>query len=173
MASSKVTVIRKVVTFILAVCVDLSLFYATGCVATQSVFGHLTRLWVSAALRCLALIVLTLLSLGELKPLLIRVVTAHSVLPAVFETGSKALYHEWTQCGFLADMRCWLVCAGASLAAALFWEIILPDTDEKDEQKQTKQESRKLFVRVLYLHKPLYRLLTGGLLFLSLAVLCK
>lgn len=173
MAGSTATTIRKVVTLILAVCVDLSLFYASGCVVAHCVFGHLARLWVSAALRCLALTAVTLLSLGDLKPLLIRFITVHSLLPAVFETGSKALYHEETQCGFLADMRCWLMCAGASLAAALFWEITIPDTDDETADKETKQQSRKLFVRVLLMYKPYYRLLLGGFVFLSLAVTCK
>nr|AEE65416.1 transporter-associated with antigen processing 2 [Dicentrarchus labrax] len=167
------TIIRKVVSLILAVCVDLSLFYASGCVVTHSVFGHLARLWVSAALRCLALTAVTLLSLGDFKPLLIRLITAHSLLPAVFETGTKALYHEETQCGLLADIRCWLMCTGASLAAALFWEITIPDTDDAANGKEKKQKARELFMRVLYLYKPYYHLLLGGLVFLSLAVICE
>ncbi|XP_035537544.1 antigen peptide transporter 2a [Morone saxatilis] len=167
------TKIRKVLSLILAVCVDLSLFYASGCVVTNSVFGHLARLWVSAGLRCLALTAVTLLSLGDFKPLLIRLITAHSLLPAVFETGTKALYHEETQCGLLADIRCWLMCTGASLAAALFWEITIPDTDDAANGKEKKQKARELFMRVLYLYKPYYHLLLGGLVFLSLAVICE
>uniref|UniRef100_A0A8C4F9P2 Transporter associated with antigen processing, subunit type a n=1 Tax=Dicentrarchus labrax TaxID=13489 RepID=A0A8C4F9P2_DICLA len=167
------TIIRKVVSLILAVCVDLSLFYASGCVVTHSVFGHLARLWVSAALRCLALTAVTLLSLGDFKPLLIRLITAHSLLPAVFETGTKALYHEETQCGLLADIRCWLMCTGASLAAALFWEITIPDTDDAANGKEKKQKARELFMRVLHLNKPDYPLILGGLVFLSLAVICE
>nr|AHF27214.1 transporter-associated with antigen processing 2 [Oplegnathus fasciatus] len=173
MAGNTETVARKVVSLILAVCVDLSLFYASGCVVTHSVFGHLARLWVSAALRCLALTAVTLFSLGDFKPLLIRFITAHSLLPAVFETGSKALYHEETQCGLLADIRCWLMCAGASLAAALFWEITIPDADDAAAGKEKTQKARELFVRVLLLYKPYYHLLLGGLVFLSLAVICE
>ncbi len=173
MAGNTETVTRKVVALAIAVCVDLSLFYASGFVVTYSVFGHLARLWVSAALRCLALTAVTLFSLGDLKPLLVRFITAHSLLPAVFETGTIALYHEETPCGLLVDMRCWLMCAGASLAAALFWEITIPDTDDAAAGKEKKQKARELFVRVLHLNKPDYHLLLGGLVFLSLAVICK
>ncbi|XP_044027715.1 antigen peptide transporter 2a [Siniperca chuatsi] len=173
MAGDTAVIIRKVGALTLAVCVDLSLFYASGFVVIHSVFGHLPRLWVSAALRCLALTAVTLLSLGDLKPSLIRLITAHSLLPAVFETGTKALYNEETQCGSSADMRCWLICTGASLAAALFWEITIPDTDDAAAGKENKQKARVLFVRVLRLYKPYYHLLLGGLVFLSLAVICE
>ncbi|XP_070777592.1 antigen peptide transporter 2a [Enoplosus armatus] len=173
MADSTATIMHKVVGLISAVCVDLSLFYASGCVATHSVFGHLARLWVSAGLRFLALTAVTLFSLGDLKPLLIRFIMTHSLVPAVFETGTKALYHEETQCGLSADTRCWLMCAGASLAAALFWEITIPDTDDAAAGKENKQKARVLFVRVLGLHKPYYHMLLGALVFLSLAVICE
>lgn len=173
MAGNTETVIRKVGSLILAVCLDLSLFYASGFVVTRSVFGHLARLWVSAALRCLALTAVTLFSLGDFKPSLIRFITAHSLLPAVFETGTIALYHEETPCGLLADTRCWLMCAGVSLAAALFWEITIPDSDDAAAGKEKTQKARVLFVRVLLLYKPYYHLLLGGLVFLSLAVICK
>ncbi len=165
--------LRKFVTLVLAVCVDLSLFYASGLVVSRSVSGRLTRLWVSAALRCLAVAAVTVLGLGELRPLLLRFIAAHSLLPAVFEAGTAALYHEETQCGSLADARCWLLSAGASLAAALFWETTIPDTDDAAAGKQTKQKARELFLRVLYMYKPYYHLLLGGLVFLSLAVICK
>ncbi|XP_076610031.1 antigen peptide transporter 2a [Chaetodon auriga] len=166
-------IMSKVVALILALCVDLSLFYASGFVATRSVFGHLARLWVCAALRCLALTAVTLFSLGDLKPSLTRFIATHSVLPAVFETGTEALFHEETQCGFQADVRCWLMCAGASLAAALFWEMTIPDSDDAAAGEEKQQKSRELFMRVLYLYKPLYQLLLGGLVFLSLAVVCE
>lgn len=173
MAGNTAAIIRKVAALTLAIWVDLSLFYASGFVVTHSVFGHFARLWVSAALRCLALTAVTVLSLGDINPLLIRFITAHSLLPAVFETGTKVIYHEETPCGLLADMRCWLMCGGASLAAALFWEITIPDTDDASAGTEKKQKARVLFVRVLYLYKPYYHLLLGGLVFLSLAVICK
>ncbi|MEQ2311278.1 hypothetical protein AMECASPLE_018194, partial [Ameca splendens] len=170
-----VTTIHKVVALIVAVCADLSLFYASGFVVIHSVLGHFAHLWLSAALRWSAVTGLTLLFLGDLSPLLIRFITAYSLLPAVFETGTRALYREESQCGPVADIRCWLMFAGASLGAALFWEIIIPDSDEEagsQEQKQ-KQKSRVLFMRVLHLYKPDYPLLLGGFVFLSLAVICE
>ncbi|XP_044190911.1 antigen peptide transporter 2a isoform X2 [Thunnus albacares] len=173
MADNTAPVFRKVVALTSAVCVDLSLFYASGFVATHGVFGDLSRLWVSAVLRCLALIAVTLFTLEDLKPVLIRFITAHSVLPAVFETGTRVVYHEESQCGLLADMRCWLMCAGASLAAALFWELTIPDADDAAAGKEKKQKARVLFMRVLRLYKPYYSLLFGGFVFLSLAVICE
>ncbi|XP_042292307.1 antigen peptide transporter 2a [Thunnus maccoyii] len=166
-------VFRKVVALTSAVCVDLSLFYASGFVATHGVFGDLSRLWVSAALRCLTLTAITLFTLGDLKPVLIRFITAYSVLPAVFETGTRVVYHEESQCGLLADMRCWLMFAGASLAAALFWELTIPDADDAAAGKEKKQKARVLLMRVLRLYKPYYLLLCGGFVFLSLAVICE
>ncbi|KAK2920766.1 antigen peptide transporter 2a [Channa argus] len=162
---------HKVVALVLAVCVDLSLFYASGLAVTHSVFGHFTRLWVSAGLRFLALTAVSLVTLGEFKPLLLRFITAYCLLPALFETGTNVFYHEETQCGQLADLRCWLICAGASLAAALFWEIVIPDTDKPAGGKEQKQKD--LFIRVLRLFKPDYLLLLAGLLFLTLAVVCE
>ncbi|KAM6904292.1 antigen peptide transporter 2a [Lycodopsis pacificus] len=173
MARNTATVTRKVVALTLAVCVDLSLFYGAGVVATHSVFGHFAHLWIHAALRCLVLTAVTLLALGDLNPLLIRVIASHSLLPAVFETGTKALHHEETECGLSADARCWLICAGASLAGALFWEITIPDADDAAAGKEKKQKARVLIVRVLRLHSPEYLLLLGGLVMLTLAVLCQ
>ncbi|XP_018529612.1 antigen peptide transporter 2-like [Lates calcarifer] len=171
MAGNTATTIHKVAALTLAVCVDLSLFYASGFVVTLSVFGHLARLWLTAALRCSALIAVGLFSLGDLRPLLIRLITAHSLLPAVFGTGTKALYYEESQCGQVAGMHCWMVCTGASLAAALFWEITIPDSDEAAEEN--KQKARELFMRVVRLYRPYYHMLCGGFVFLSLAVICE
>nr|CAC13121.1 transport associated protein [Takifugu rubripes] len=167
-----VSINRLAVSLALAVLVDLSLFFASGCVDALGVFGNLTRLWLCAALRCLALTAVVLLGVGELKPLLIRFTAVHSALPAVLESASRALYHEGTRCGFPADVRCWVMFAGASLAAAMFWELAIPDTDE-DNDDNKKQESKQLFVRVLVLYKPFYHLLAGGFLFLALAVTCE
>lgn len=164
---------RKVAIFTLSVSVDLLLFYASGFAVFHSVFGHFPRLWLSAALRWLALIGVSLLTLGDPKALLIRFITAHSLLPAVFETGTNALYREESQCGQLGDVRCWLMFSGASLAAALFWEITIPYIDEEAEDKKKKQKARVLLMRVLRLYRPDYPLLFGGLVFLSLAVICK
>lgn len=173
MAGTNGTAIRSVVALIVSVAVDISLFYASGCFVSLGAFGRLARLWLFAALRCLAPCVVTRLCLGRLKPNLIRFTVTHGLLPAVFESGSRALHHEETQCALAADARCWLMCAGASLAAALFWEITIPDKDGEAADEDTRQRSRELFVRVLLLYKPYYHLLLGGLLFLSLAVICK
>ncbi|XP_010792149.1 antigen peptide transporter 2a [Notothenia coriiceps] len=167
------TVFRKVFALILAVFVDISFFHLSGLVVNHRVFGHLPRLWVSAALRCLALTAITLLSLRDVRPLVFRVIFTHSLLPAVLETGTRVLYHEETQCGMLADLRCWLMCAGASLAGALFWEITIPDTEDAAAGKEKRQKARVLFVRVLHLYRPDSLLLLGGLVFLTLAVICQ
>ncbi|XP_039977560.1 antigen peptide transporter 2a [Xiphias gladius] len=165
--------VAKVAALISAVCVDLSLFYASGFVETHGVFGHLALLWVSAVLRCLALAAVSLLALGRPKPSLLRFVAAHSLLPAVFETGAQALHLEGSHRGRLADLGRWPVCAAASLAAALFWEVAAPDADDAAAGKEGKQRARVLFVRVLRLYKPDYLLLIGGFVFLSLAVVCE
>lgn len=172
MAEKPVTTFHKVLALVLCVCIELFLFYAARFVV-HSAFGHLARLWVFAALRWSVIIVTALLVLGDLKPLLIRFITAHSLLPAVLETGTWALSLEESQCGRVVDVRCWLMLAGASLGAALFWEITIPDCDEETENKEQKHKSRVLFKRVLYLYYPDYLLLLGGLVFLTLAVICK
>uniref|UniRef100_A0A3Q1JAZ5 Transporter associated with antigen processing, subunit type a n=1 Tax=Anabas testudineus TaxID=64144 RepID=A0A3Q1JAZ5_ANATE len=152
-------------------CLFLFLFFIFLYIEPHSVLGHFTRLWVSAALRFLALTAVTLLILGDFKPILIRFITVYSLLPAVFETGTKLFYHEDTQCGQLADLRCWLMSVGAMVGAALFWEITFPDTNESAAGKESKQKSRALLIRVLRLSKPDYPLMLGALVFLSLAVI--
>ncbi|XP_005952608.1 antigen peptide transporter 2 [Haplochromis burtoni] len=173
MAAITATTMRQVAAFTLSVSVELLLFYASGFSVFHSVFGHFTRLWLCAALRWLALIGVSLLTLGVPKALLIRFITAHSLLPAVFETGTNAFYREESECGQLGDVRCWLMFSGASLAAALFWEITIPDTDEEAAGKEQKQKARVLFMRVVRLFRPDYPLLLGGLVFLSLASICE
>ncbi|XP_029369822.1 antigen peptide transporter 2a [Echeneis naucrates] len=164
--------IRTAASLIVAVCVDLSLFHSSGLLVTHSVPGQLARLWLSAAVRCSALAAVCLLTAGRWKPLLLRVTAAHGLLPAVFETGTVALYREDGRCGRMAGTRCWLLCAAASVAAALFWEITVPDSDDT-AGKESKHKSRVLFMRVFRLLRPDYPLLLGGLVFLSLAVLCE
>lgn len=167
------SLVRGAASLLLAAFVDLSLFYASGCVAAAGVPVSLARLWACAALRCAALAAAGLLGLGHILPPLLRFAAVHGTLPAVLESGSRLLRHEAPRCGSQADFRCWLMCAGASLAAAMFWELTFPDADGEDGDENKKQESRKLFVRVLLLYKPFYQLLAGGFLFLSVAVTCK
>ena len=172
MAAFRTSITRKVIALTVAVCVDLSLFYAVGFgVKTQSAYGNLARLWVVAALRGAAVTVVSLLILGPLKPLLIRYIVAHSLLAAVFETGDNALSggHEQRR---LADLHYWLMCAAASLAAALFWEISLPDRDGEAVGRE-KEKQKVLFLRVLRLYTPDWPLLLGASVFLTLAVFCK
>lgn len=173
MAGPNGTVVRGLVALVLSLAVDISLFYASGCFDTLGASGRLARLWLFAVLRCVVPCLVTLLCLGRLEPSLLRFTVTHGLLPAVFESGSRALHHEETPCALAADAHCWLMCAGASLAAALFWEITVPDKDGEATDKDTRQRSRQLFVRVLLLYKPYYHLLLGGLLFLSLAVICE
>ncbi|RVE66814.1 hypothetical protein OJAV_G00111170 [Oryzias javanicus] len=162
--------IRKVVALFLALSLDLCLFYASD----RFIFlGHVARLWLSAALRWSAVSLTVQVILGDLKPVLIRYITAHSALQAVFESGSRTLHGEDSLCGGAADARCWLMFSGAALGAALFWEITIPDQDDAAGSKEEKQKSRVLFMRVLRLFKPDYLLLLAGLVFLSLAVLCE
>ncbi|XP_024149280.1 antigen peptide transporter 2a isoform X1 [Oryzias melastigma] len=162
--------IRKVFALILALSLDLCLFYASD----RFIFlGHVARLWLSAALRWSAVSLTVQVILGDIKPVLIRYITAHSVLQAVFESGSRTLHGEDSLCGGAADARCWLMFSGAALGAALFWEITIPDQDDAAGTREEKQKSRVLFMRVLRLFKPDYLLLLAGLVFLSLAVLCE
>ncbi|XP_068603186.1 antigen peptide transporter 2-like [Brachionichthys hirsutus] len=162
--------ICKAVVLCVAVCVDIALFYAPGLAVARSVSGHLLRLWVSASLRCLALTGVARLGLGDVHPPLIRVIAAQSLLPAVFESGAAALRMEEVPCGFPADARRWLAYTGASLAAALFWEVTVPGSDAEAAGKDKTRKARDLFVRVLRMYAPHGRLLLGGLAFLCLAV---
>ncbi|XP_029920258.1 antigen peptide transporter 2a [Myripristis murdjan] len=167
---------RKITALTLAVFVDLSLFYAAGFGEKRhSVYGNLARLWVVAVLRCLALVAVSLFTLGPLKPVLIRFIAVHSLLAAVAETGIKLLYglNVESACGSVADMRSWLMCAGASLAAALFWELTIPDSNGEAAEKESKQKARVLFMRVLFMYKPDCALLLGAFVFLSLAAICE
>uniref|UniRef100_A0A8D3DQ86 Transporter associated with antigen processing, subunit type a n=1 Tax=Scophthalmus maximus TaxID=52904 RepID=A0A8D3DQ86_SCOMX len=165
----------QAVALVSAICVDLLLFYASrSLVAPRGVSAHLLRLWVCASVRCVALTSVSRLGLGDITPLLVRVIAVHSLLPAVFDTGATVLLRAESQCGRRADARCcWLLSTGASLAAALFWETTLPDSDEAAAGKEKKQKARVLFMRVLRLYRPDYPLLLGGVVFLSLAVICE
>ncbi|XP_068432397.1 antigen peptide transporter 2a [Clinocottus analis] len=175
MAGSTAALSRRAAALVLAVFVDLCLFYAAGLVVTtRGESGHAARLWALAAVRCSVLTAVTRLLLGDLHPVLMRVIAAHSLLPAVFQTGTDALRHEDTECGSSADVRCWLMGAGAALAAALFWEFTFPDADDAagGQEKKQKQKARVLFVRVLRLFRPEYLMLLGGFVMLTLAVSC-
>ncbi|XP_056275479.1 antigen peptide transporter 2a [Pseudoliparis swirei] len=178
MAGRTAAASRGAAALLVAVCLDLSLCYAAGLVETRSPLGHLARAWAHAALRCSALTAVALLFLGHLDPVLTRVVAAHGLLPAVFETGSHALYGEDSARGSSLDARRWLTCAAASLAAALFWEVIVRVTVRDTEGdavtvRERKQKARVLLVRVLRMFRPEYPLLLGGLAMLTMAASCE
>ncbi|XP_019745985.1 antigen peptide transporter 2-like [Hippocampus comes] len=63
--------------------------------------------------------------------------------------------------------RCWIVCAGASLAAASLWEVGVPDSPSGRRQK--RQKPRVLFMRVLRMYRPDLALLLGGFCFLPIS----
>uniref|UniRef100_A0A3P8X0C2 Transporter associated with antigen processing, subunit type a n=1 Tax=Cynoglossus semilaevis TaxID=244447 RepID=A0A3P8X0C2_CYNSE len=168
----------RVAALVCALCVDLTVFYARASVETPGVPVRLSVLWGFALLRFWALAAATRLTLGRVRRLLLRVITAHSLLPAVFETGSTALYpgeEAGGRCGRLADARCWLLFVAASLSAALFWEVTIPDSDEDAAAaaREQKKKARVQFLRVVKLYRPDYPLLGGGLVFLTLAVVCE
>uniref|UniRef100_A0A8C5G375 Antigen peptide transporter 2-like n=1 Tax=Gouania willdenowi TaxID=441366 RepID=A0A8C5G375_GOUWI len=157
----------------------MELFYALGLVSvsvSSPSVAHTALLWLSAALRGCALIAGTLVTFGRPVPVLIRSIAVYSLLPAVFETGSVVLSGQGSWCDRPGDARCWMMCAGSSVAAALFWELSIPETSgdsEGEEEEKQKHKSRVLFIRVLRLFRPDYLLLLGGLIFLSLAVICE
>uniref|UniRef100_A0A8C5F0Y3 Antigen peptide transporter 2-like n=1 Tax=Gouania willdenowi TaxID=441366 RepID=A0A8C5F0Y3_GOUWI len=159
----------------------MELFYALGLVSvsvsvSSPSVAHMALLWLSAALRGWALIAGTLVTFGRPVPVLIRSIAVYSLLPAVFEAGSVVLSGQGSWCDRPGDARCWVMCAGSSVAAALFWELSIPETSgdsEGEEEEKQKHKSRVLFIRVLRLFRPDYLLLLGGLIFLSLAVICE
>uniref|UniRef100_A0A8C5EXD5 Antigen peptide transporter 2-like n=1 Tax=Gouania willdenowi TaxID=441366 RepID=A0A8C5EXD5_GOUWI len=153
----------------------LGLVSVSVSVSSPSV-AHMALLWLSAALRGWALIAGTLVTFGRPVPVLIRSIAVYSLLPAVFEAGSVVLSGQGSWCDRPGDARCWVMCAGSSVAAALFWELSIPETSgdsEGEEEEKQKHKSRVLFIRVLRLFRPDYLLLLGGLIFLSLAVICE
>nr|XP_057902658.1 antigen peptide transporter 2a isoform X3 [Doryrhamphus excisus] len=169
-----ISVPRQVFAWILAICVDTCLVYATVVVAplesTRETYARLGFVWVFALLRCLALAAVTAAALGGLPPAPARLLAAHCALPAVLETGALALRLDDNRCGVMADARCWLMCAGASLVAASFWEVVVPDFGG-DKEKRNKP--RVLFMRVVRLYKPDYPVMFAAFLFLTVAVVCQ
>ncbi|XP_020794927.2 LOW QUALITY PROTEIN: antigen peptide transporter 2a [Boleophthalmus pectinirostris] len=172
MEDIKPSVQRKILAFVLLAWCDFALFYVSGASFTYRV-GVYARLWGFAAARFFALSFLALYTLGDLESVLFRFIATLSLLPAVYETGTKLFYDGFSDCGLSSDWWCWIMGSGASVAAALFWEITIPDADEAVSEKKSKQKSRVLFMRVLRLFRPDLPLLLGGLVFLSLAVFCE
>ncbi|XP_057684228.1 antigen peptide transporter 2a isoform X2 [Corythoichthys intestinalis] len=119
---------------------------------------------------CLTLAAVYIISLGELSPGPTRFIAVHSSLPAVLVSLTSALRLGDHLCGAVGDTRCWMMSAGASLLAALFWEVGAPDSNgRKDEQ----QKHGVLFMRVVRMYKPDCALLLVGFFFLTLAAICQ
>lgn len=153
--------LRRVAALVPSVLVDLGLFYAFGRVAARGGGGYcLALLWLCALLRCSTLGAVTLFTVGRTRPVLLRLIAAHCLLPAVVHTAGAR---------FDADARSWLLCAGAALAAALFWETCVPDGGRGEK----RQKARVLFMRVVRMYGPDSPLVFGGFVFLTLAVLCE
>lgn len=130
--------------------------------------------WLFALLRCcVALAVVSLVNLGELPAVPARFLALNSALPAALESLAAALGLGDPPCG--ASMaegvwRCWIMCAGASLAAASLWEVGVPDSPRGRGRK--RQKRRVLFMRVLRMYRLDLALLLGGFCFLTMAAVC-
>ncbi|XP_056154130.1 antigen peptide transporter 2a [Lampris incognitus] len=158
------TRIGKLAALAAALCADLSLF----CAASGSPGGapaHLPLLWAVAALRCLLLSAATLPIRGRLEPAPLRYVAVHCLVWPLYRSARGA--H-----GPPEDAWSWLRCGAAAAAAALFWDVGIPAAED-EENGGRKQKARVLLVRVLRLYGPDWLLLLGGLVFLTLAVLCE
>ncbi|KAM9824021.1 antigen peptide transporter 2-like [Neosynchiropus ocellatus] len=169
---STASVVRLLAAFSVALAADFSLFSAAGCVEPRGVLERVSRLWVTSVARGVTLWIL-LRSCQNYRAVLNRFVLTHSVLPALFETGSVALWDAASRCASWADARCWLLNTGASLAATFFWEATVLDASGGDGGREGTQKRRVLLARVLRLIRPDSLLLLGGLIFLSLAVICE
>ncbi|XP_053719118.1 antigen peptide transporter 2-like isoform X1 [Synchiropus splendidus] len=168
------SILRLLAAFSVALAADFSLFSAAGCAEPRSVAEHVLRLWFTSVARCLTLWILLRFCPGNYRAVLNRLVLTHSVLPALFETGTIALWDTASRCASWADAQCWLLNTGASLAATFFWEATLLDANGGDGGgKEGKQRRRVVLLRVLRLIRPDALLLLGGLVFLSLAELCE
>ncbi|KAM8884587.1 antigen peptide transporter 2a [Synchiropus picturatus] len=168
------SILRLLAAFSVALAADFSLFSAAGCAEPRSVAEHVLRLWFTSVARCLTLWILLRFCPGNYRAVLNRLVLTHSVLPALFETGTIALWDTASRCASWADAQCWLLNTGASLAATFFWEATFLDANGGDGGgKEGKQRRRVLFMRVLRLYGPDALLLLGGFIFLSLAVICE
>ncbi|KAM8884586.1 antigen peptide transporter 2-like isoform 2-T2 [Synchiropus picturatus] len=168
------SILRLLAAFSVALAADFSLFSAAGCAEPRSVAEHVLRLWFTSVARCLTLWILLRFCPGNYRAVLNRLVLTHSVLPALFETGTIALWDTASRCASWADAQCWLLNTGASLAATFFWEATFLDANGGDGGgKEGKQRRRVVLLRVLRLMRPDALLLLGGLVFLSLAELCE
>ncbi|XP_077363323.1 antigen peptide transporter 2a [Festucalex cinctus] len=167
---------RQTLAVFLALVADACLVHAAAPAVCAVSFFWLS-VWLFAVLRCgLALAAVSLLNLGELPPAPARFLALHSALPAALDSVTAALRLDDHMCGATMTAasagvtRCWMMCAGASLAAALFWEVGVPDSNGR---KVKRQKPRVLFMRVVRMYRPDLVLLLGGFCFLTLAAVCE
>lgn len=136
---------------------------------TRNFDYNLLRQWAESGLRCTFLYAGSTLSKDAADPLIRRWIAVHCFIGSVYETGRLALFNNYR----LDKFTVWLVGTVAAALACLFWEITLPDTNERSNGKERKQRARVLFIRVIRLYRPDYILLFGAFVFLALAVLCE
>ncbi|KAG7315891.1 hypothetical protein KOW79_020757 [Hemibagrus wyckioides] len=163
----------KLLVVVLAVFTDLAIVYVLDLVGTHlrgKVDGgvDLVRQWTEAVLRCSLLF--SLFCWRDVRGRLIkRWVMAHCFITPVYETGRLTLFGNWP----MEKFAMWLVGSVAAALGCLFWETLIPESNEENNSKEKKQKARVLFMRVIRLYKPDYLFLTGASLFLALAVLCE
>ncbi|KAK3511122.1 hypothetical protein QTP70_032105 [Hemibagrus guttatus] len=166
----------KLLVAVLAVSTDLVMVYVLDLVGThlrgkvRSLDGgvDLVRQWTEAVLRCSVLC--SLFYWRDVRGRLIkRWVMAHCFITPVYETGRLTLFGNWP----MEKFAMWLVGSVAAALGCLFWETLIPESNEESSSKEKKQKARVLFMRVLHLYKPDYLFLIGASLFLALAVLCE
>ncbi|XP_036451872.1 uncharacterized protein LOC118825392 [Colossoma macropomum] len=167
---------RNVLVFVLTVCLDFIIIYALDFVGThlrsreKSLDGsdNLLRQWLESVVRCVFLYGVLLPCEDAKRPVVKRWLLAHCFIGPVWETGRLTVFGTFR----LAKVDTWLVGSVAAALGCLFWETLLPDSEENNG-KDKKQKARVLFMRVVRFYKPDYLLLIGAFVFLALAVLCE
>ncbi|XP_077404971.1 antigen peptide transporter 2a [Vanacampus margaritifer] len=167
---TKSSALRQTFAVFWALAADACLVHAAApVVVVCAVSSFWPSAWLLALLRCcLALAALFLLNSGELPPAPARLLALHSALPAALDCVADHMCGAMTMAAN-GVTRCWMMCAGASLAAALFWEVGVPDSNGR---KATRQKPGVLFMRVVRMYRTDLVLLLGGFCFLTLAAVC-
>ncbi|XP_037128541.1 antigen peptide transporter 2-like [Syngnathus acus] len=169
----KSSALRKAFAVTLALVADACLVHGTAPLVRAGSLLWLS-VWLLAFIRCcLALTAVYFLNLGQVPPAPARFLALHSALPAALESLAAAVRLGDHPCGATSAAgvaRCWMMCAGLSLAAALFWEGWFPDSSGA---KKKRQKPRVLFMRVVRMYRPDLALLLGGFGFLTLAAVCE
>ncbi|XP_060716371.1 antigen peptide transporter 2-like [Tachysurus vachellii] len=147
---------------------DLVFTHLRGKVSSLDGGGDLVRQWTEAVLRC-ALLCSLFYWKDVRERLMKRWVMAHCFITPVYETGRLTLFGNWP----MEKFAMWMVGSVAAALGCLFWETLLPESNEESRGKENKQKARVLFMRVIHLYKPDYLFLFGASIFLALAVLCE